>query len=457
MSVLKRNFVLVVVILTVSIVFDFVVFNAHHRTPPQGASFKEVFYFRPYTGEGRIYTAQALNLMNSLGLMRFDCEAHGIEDSKFFKELPFYRTAPAYPFLIGITYMIFGLGNYKALIFEQMILKSFVAVLIFLLFKLLKAKYGFQLSDIFGLMAAILYATWLPASVYVHYYPIFSHTLATFFVVLAIYLILLALGTRSYWRWILAGFVCALVTLTREALSFFPIFLLIGMLFCCSLTKEKVYVKAVIFIVVVVITIAPITIYNFVKYRKFIPVASSAFGWVQWADYAESRYGTGFNAASLVSSEERERIVYKKGYRMYDVEYQRYLLFKALKLYLTHPIAFLKGKLRYYYRLWVYGSPPPLDLPVLSSKFGENALISKIISILLCCPFLILAIIGIASYIRYWRLYMIIFSSLLYVLIVNMFFSFEFRFSLTAWPFIFLSTGLALNKIFMSREAKHGS
>jgi len=51
------------------------------------------------------------------------------------------------------------------------------------------------------------------------------------------------------------------------------------------------------------------------------------------------------------------------------------------KGHLTHPIAFLKGKLRYYYRLWIYGSPLPLDLPAPLSKFGENALILKIIPI----------------------------------------------------------------------------
>lgn len=51
------------------------------------------------------------------------------------------------------------------------------------------------------------------------------------------------------------------------------------------------------------------------------------------------------------------------------------------KGHLKHPIAFLKGKLRYYYRLRVYGLPLPLDLPVPLSKFGGNALILKIIPI----------------------------------------------------------------------------
>ena len=458
---LKSRFILIIIICAASLTFDLTVFNAHHRTPPAGAEFKDIFRFHYYSGDGCFFNAHALRWMDLLGVMRFKSQDYGLEFSQYFKT-PSYRVAPGYPFLIGITYKIFGLGNYRALILGQMILKSLTALLIFMIFTLIGAKFGFYLTDISGLVSAILYATWLPASIYVHYYPFYSETMAVFFIVLTTYLVLSAIANKNHWRWLCAGLSCGIVVLTRESWLLFPFFLLLGMLFYNYTFKKISYIRFMIFILAAVLSVAPLTIYNFHKYGKFIPVASSAFGWSQWADYGKSRYGVGFNAASLAKKEETDTIQ-KIGESAYNVDYQRQLLFKAMSLYAAHPVAFLRGQLQYYHRLWIYGSPPPLDLPVVSRKFGNSSCIPASVAILLSLPFLILATAGIACCWKKWQIYPLLFSPLLYVLIVNMFFHFEFRYSLPAWPFIFLACGFAWNKLLrklwsrISHQAKNNN
>lgn len=443
---MKKNTALAIIIL-VSLAFDLSVLALHKRTPPKNADFKEAFFFRPYGGDGRIFTARAINTLRSSKLIDFDSASLGPGAAPYFS-LPSYRVAPLYPALIALAYKLCGAGYFWLLILVQMAFKSLTAALIFLLFMLLREKFRLPLKPAFGFIAAILYALWLPAGVYVHYYPVYSETLATLLVTACVYSALRSAGSAKYLPWIATGICSAAVILTREPWLLFPFAVVAGLLFIAGLPKKIVLRQAAVYLVTVLLCVAPLTVFNYMRHRAFIPVASSGFGWDQWADYSTSRYGTGFNAASLVSPEEKKKILYKEGERSTDVAYQRELFAKAMKQYLGHPLRFAAGKLKYLYRMWIYGNPPPLDLPVLSLGLGSHPRILSALALLLSLPMLIAAAAGVCCYLKYWRLFILLFSGVWYMAWANLFFHYEFRYSLPAWPLLFLAAGMALNRAY---------
>lgn len=155
----------------------------------------------PLTGDAVEYNSYATNLATGNG--------YNLYDNGF----SIYRE-PAYSFFVYVIYRIFGVQNYLAVKFIQIILVASIAFFVYLSFKYFNYKNT-------GLVAAVLTST-IP---YFGYYAnlLMSEIFFAFFIAISFYLLLKILSKdEKLLLYILLGLTLGMAALTKSFLLLFP-------------------------------------------------------------------------------------------------------------------------------------------------------------------------------------------------------------------------------------------
>ncbi|MBD3169055.1 MAG: tetratricopeptide repeat protein [candidate division Zixibacteria bacterium] len=172
---------------------------------------------------------------------------------------PFFR-APAYPFFLGIIYIIFDINLFIASLAGHLL---GIAIVVFI----------FAISyRYFNLTAAII-----ASLLYILYFPplyfegkLLVDTLFSFFTIVAVYLILRGVEDNSkIFTIAIAGFALGLAAVTRANILLFCVPVIIFVYF-----KTKNIPKTVVFIAVSVIPILPVTAVNYFLGNDTVLIAS---------------------------------------------------------------------------------------------------------------------------------------------------------------------------------------
>jgi len=380
-----------------------------------GLSFTILFKQSKLSPDAFEYDKLGWNLANARG--------YQIEEG-----IPDVTREPLYPFFLSGIYFLFG-HNYLAVRVFQTIINALTCMLIYLIGK-----------KIFGLKSALI------ASGVCVFYPafinytgfIFTETLFTFLLALAVFILLRAQEKKLKGLYILSGILLGLAILCKAVLIFFPFFISLVLFF--TELKNKVKVHLLWIIIFSLLVIAPWTIRNYKIFHKVIPI----------------RIGTGFNLwigsylpwegknmggkggypegrVKFIETEPLKSLV--TGHS--DLEVDTILRQEAIKNIKKNPAGFIKLSLKRAWRLWKQA----IGQETLNNKSAFLGNIFAMIHYL----FLFFAIYGIAfTLLNNFKAVIIPLSVILYFTLVYSVGYASPRYHLPALPYLilFASSGL---------------
>ena len=179
---------------------------------------------------------------------------------------------PLLPIMLALTYQLFEV-DYNSAKVLMIILSSFVAPAIFIVTKTL-----FNNKLAVSLTAAII-VTFYPPSIY-YSNMLLTENAASLFAPLILVSYLLTSKTHSFWGALLSGILWGLAALNRPVFLMLPIFLLISQILLQIISRSTYwrwrFRNWAIGILVMVITISPWTVHNYLVHEKFVPIHSAS-------------------------------------------------------------------------------------------------------------------------------------------------------------------------------------
>ena len=174
---------------------------------------------------------------------------------------PSAMRAPIYPYFLGLVYNFEG-QSYCSIRIIQILLNSLCVLLVYFIGK-----------DVFskrvGNISALIYAIYPGFIMFTGF--LMTEILSTFFLLSAIAIIIKSLRKKSILLAGGGGILLGLSTLTKPSTLFFPIFLI-----TISLMRKEYrsYIKYyTVLLIIMIITVIPWTIRNYVTFDKLIPVS----------------------------------------------------------------------------------------------------------------------------------------------------------------------------------------
>ncbi|MEK9149948.1 MAG: glycosyltransferase family 39 protein, partial [Candidatus Desantisbacteria bacterium] len=196
-------------------------------------------------------------------MLTYDSQAQNI--LKGIHPTPYYY-GPLYSYFLSIIYFVFGHNLYIAR-FIQHILGVITCLLIYLI---AKRSFGNPVGYI-SLFISVVYDMFI-----IHEGLLLIEFLSTFLNSLLLFLLLRTEDSFSYKRLALAGIAIGLSALARSSILLFLPFILIWMLFNCKTkTQNSKLLRFCFLCLVVLLTISPITLMNYLAVKKFILISTN--------------------------------------------------------------------------------------------------------------------------------------------------------------------------------------
>ncbi|HAW49642.1 TPA: hypothetical protein DCX16_01625 [bacterium] len=241
------------------------------------------FYFRiAYLSHLRVNDTGFWHPQPGTDMHTYHNFAKEIINGVFSHNEPYYY-GPLYFYFLSLIYRVFGENLYIAK-FIQMMLGVFTSLLIFLLAK----KVFNQVVAYISLVLAIFYAGF-----YIHEGVLLIETLATFLNTSFVFFLLRTQEKPSYKNFTFAGIFLGLSALSRANILLFVPFVLIWRLVISNLRLRILDLKKfTFFCLVVLLTISPATIRNYLVSGKFVLISTNgpALFWIGNNPYATGEY-----------------------------------------------------------------------------------------------------------------------------------------------------------------------
>ncbi len=192
--------------------------------------------------------------------------------------------APGYPICLSVLYSIFGRDHFRVQLIQN-VLNSISPILIFIISGLLVS---WHVGVVSGLLAAVSHhlsamSNWL-----------LPDSLPAFFLLVAVYLFLIARRSRPYapWLYILAGTMIGVSAWLRPLTMLLGLFFVL-MLALISVRRWQAVRYAALMTLGSFLVIAPITLNNYLRYGEFVPmnIHLGLLLWVGIADVSGDRFG----------------------------------------------------------------------------------------------------------------------------------------------------------------------
>ena len=179
---------------------------------------------------------------------------------------------PLLPIMLALSYQLFEVDHNSAKVL-MIILSSFVAPAIFIVSKTL-----FENKLSVSLMTATI-VTFYPPSIY-YSNMLLTENAASLFAPLILISYLLTSKTHSFWGTIISGILWGLAALNRPVFLMLPIFLLISQILLQIISRSTCwrwrFTNWAIGILVMIITISPWTVHNYLVHDTFVPIHSAS-------------------------------------------------------------------------------------------------------------------------------------------------------------------------------------
>ena len=196
--------------------------------------------------------------------------------------------APAYSIFLSAIYRVAGRDFFKVQLFQNAV-NSISPILIFLI---AGSTVSWRVGAVTGALAAL--------SHHLSYISnfILPDSLSALPLLAAIYLLVLARKHRrlGYWLYAAAGVMIGLSALVRSQTILFGLFLVV-MLATISARRREAVKRAALMAAVSLLTVAPVTVKNYMVYGEFVPV-NIGMGIVLWEGIGETGRGKEFGAVA---------------------------------------------------------------------------------------------------------------------------------------------------------------
>jgi len=170
---------------------------------------------------------------------------------------------PMYPFFLSLIYLIFG-HSYLTVRLAQAIVGALTCLVVYWIGKeIFDEGVGGATSLIFALYPALIGYTG----------SLLSETLFTFLLSIVVLFLVRAVKNRSSKLFAVSGAFLGVATLCRSAMISFPLFLLMG-LWILHRLNVKTIVHFLVFLLAMVIVLAPWTLRNYYYFHTLLPVAA---------------------------------------------------------------------------------------------------------------------------------------------------------------------------------------
>ncbi|MEK6325526.1 MAG: glycosyltransferase family 39 protein [Acidobacteriota bacterium] len=209
---------------------------------------------QPFSGLTEGYDRRAVSILKGEGVLG----PYNIEPS----DTTWLTQAPGYSIFLSIVYSIFGRDFFKAQLVQNLV-NSLSAVLIFLI---AGSIISWRVGVAAGVLAALSHHL---AHISNFILPDAMHALP---VLAAVYLLVITRRSHhSYWLYAAAGLMLGLASWLRAQTMLLGLFLVV-MLAISSKRRWLVVKRVTVTAIISLLTIAPITIRNYVVYGEFIPI-----------------------------------------------------------------------------------------------------------------------------------------------------------------------------------------
>lgn len=336
---------------------------------------------------------------------------------------------PGYPIFLSIIYLVFG-HNILAVQIIQAVMGGGICLLIYLLsVKAFNEKVG-----IIAISISVIYPTLIFYSG-----ALISEYLFTFLIALSLFMILKFYEKPSTATALISGGILGFAILTRSVLVFYPLFVVVLIVFLKREDVVNTLGKLFIMFFATFIAILPWAIRNYKIFHDFIPL-STIGGYVFYVSNHPKADGTAYDAYDTnkdIEESDRETVS-----MLNEVDLDRYYYKKAFGNIKNDPLLMLRLMPKKFLRFW--------------ALYPHTTTLHKIISILsfgLLLPFALFGLIYSIYHNRSSPVFLM-FSIILYMTLINstLFYgSTRFRFPIEPYLIIFASYGLIEFKSKLSR------
>jgi 4-amino-4-deoxy-L-arabinose transferase-like glycosyltransferase len=251
--------------------------------------------------------------------------------------VPFYYLPPGTSALLAGTYLVFGQDRYIYLRYLQAIIDSLGCVIIFLIGRELFSRRA-------GLIAALLYAVWLPIA-FLAVWPLHD-ALMPFITLVALYLFILGVRRKSIIFYVLSGLAVGIGCYFQPSILLLPVMFGIGM-FVYNFRKREFrnqiadWAKVtVIMMAVVTLVISPWVVRNHRVTGDWIGMRPGVWSgiWEGFGEFGDNPVGAQLSDSATYELAQREL---DADVEYLSPEYQAFFKGKVLKAIEEHPVWWL--------------------------------------------------------------------------------------------------------------------
>jgi len=373
-----------------------------------------------------------------------NCAENILNGNGFVANKRYFHIAPSFPILMSSIFFFFG-KNYQIIRLFQAVLSSLIA---FFIYKIGDRIYNKKT----GLIAASIVAVYP----YFIYYSglILTETLAILFLTISIYLLFdLLHGVNSSLKYLIAGIIFGITSLTKSTLFYLLVLLILFLIFIkININKQSIR-KLILLVVGFLSILLPWMVRNYRLSNCVIPVTKDAglmwysnTGRLLDPDYKDYKgflsYESSFYRKALQdSSGDLSNIQIEL---MVDDYYSK----KTLRLIRKYPLRFFKGCLYRIKRFWAI-----YPMQYAKNEFRLDYFLFGIFSFGLIFPLFFCGIfLGYKENKRdtLLLLFVIVFFTLLYSMILGM-----IRYRLPIEPIIILFASVTINKFLNIKRVKN--
>jgi tetratricopeptide (TPR) repeat protein len=363
----------------------------------------------------------------------YDKEAQEIARGQFVRNSAFFM-GPLYPYVLSLIYAIFG-RDFMIVRIVQVAGGAFVTVLTYLL-----GKEVFRPSAAFvGALLLVFYG----ATTF-HEAELLMLWLGTL-INMTMLVVLFRMGNRTgYLKYALAGFLIGLSALARANILIFLPVVLVWTLFLSGETKRVR--KALLAVVVTVVTISPATLHNYLASKDFVPITANG-GVNFYIGNSEGAPGIFYPAKDIKFEPESASRSYVErlfGRDMKPSEISAYWLKRSLTFIRTHPgeeIRLLLKKTAMYFN--GYEVPQIESWDIVRGKYSTLRLLFVNYWMILC-----LGLFGMIFSVRQWRKYFLLYGYVFSYSFSIIVFFVTSRYRIQIAPVMCLFSGYALVTVF---------
>lgn len=258
--------------------------------------------------------------------------------------VPTAKRAPGYPFFLAGVYLLFG-QSHMAVKIIQAILGAISCVIISSIGReIFKCKVG-----LWSGVAMALYPPLISTAGF-----ILSEELTIFLLAISILFLTKAMKKERMIWYVLSGIFMGLTTLCRSAIILFPFFLYLALIF--SPFKKREFGLISIFLLSMIVTMAPWTIRNYVRFNAFLPTEIQGGRNLWVGSYFPS---DGLLPYSTTSAQEYKSPKDKEAYNRIEkglspIEADKAYSREAIKNILNNPSGYLLLCVQKFERFWFW-------------------------------------------------------------------------------------------------------